>query len=92
VLVRLSLNYQTGWYLSGNAENWTEYINSQTYQDGAVIVLDMSYWGHVGITIKDNGDGTITYRSRNELGKWIISDSVISKDDPRIKGYIVPTN
>lgn len=87
------VNYQTGWNLSGNAEDWEKYVNSHTYKEGAVVVLNMGYWGHVGITLVggDHGD-TFTYRSRNELGKWIVSDSTISKDDPRILGYIVPTN
>jgi hypothetical protein len=85
------VNYQTGWNLRGNANVWDEqYVNSYTYRDGAVIVLNLSKWGHVGITLRDNGDGTITYRSRNQDGLWVISDTTISKDDPRILGYIVP--
>lgn len=84
------INYQTGWDLRGNAIDWAEYINSEEYSDGAVIVLKLGPYWHLGITLDKGEDGIITYRSRNQDGKWVISDDQVHESSTLIAGYIQP--
>ena len=73
--------------LSGNAIDWKSYINQKEPIVGSVVVMQVGKWGHLGFVINETDD-TITVRSRNYEGKWIISDDVINKNDERILGYI----
>lgn len=60
--------------------------NSQTPEVGAVIILKMSSYGHVGIIIKVEGN-TITYFDSN--GDWTFKGAIrtININDRRIAGY-----
>lgn len=80
-------NYHAGTNYSGNAIEWKKYINSETPEPGDIIVLSLSYWGHVGIVLSVQ-DGQVTYRSRNQDGLWVVSDNTIPTDSQDILGYI----
>lgn len=73
---------------TGNAIDWRRYINTYVPEPGAIIVLAMSWAGHIGIVI-DVSDGHVTYRSRNQNGLWVVSDTKLPLYDYRILGYIV---
>lgn len=73
--------------LSGNAKDWQQYINSKTPIIGSVAVMKLSRWGHVGIVVAKT-DTTVTIRSRNYRGLWIISDDEFEITDISIAGYI----
>lgn len=84
------VQYQTGWNITGNAITWKEHINSEIPEVNAVVVLNLSSWGHVGIVIDvDMEARTFTYRSRNQDGWAVISDNTISFDDPMLLGFII---
>lgn len=82
VLGNKAVNY------SGNAEDWQRFINSTEPSMYSIVVLNMSAWGHVGFIIAYDAE-TVTIRSRNWEGKWIVSDNILSRDDARILGYII---
>jgi surface antigen len=77
----------TGVNLPGNAEDWKQYINSETPQVGYIAVINAGWWGHVGVVVKIDGD-IVTIRSRNWLGLWIVSDDEFDIHDIRLDGYI----
>lgn len=62
--------------------------NTKTPKVGAIIVLKMSYAGHVGIVIKVEGN-TVTYFDSN--GSWTQTGAIrsIINSDSRIAGYRV---
>lgn len=83
------VRYQTGWNISGNAIQWQFHINSEVPEVNSVIVLNLGKWGHIGVVISvDREAKTLTYRSRNQDGWYVISDTTISFDDPNILGFI----
>jgi len=80
--------YISGVSFSGNAITWNRYINSDTPHVGDIIVMNINkYLGHVGVVIAYDND-TVTIRSRNFRGLWIVSDDQFDRDDVRIVGYI----
>jgi len=81
------VKYVTGKDYSGNALEWTEYINSTTPKIGSIVVIKAGRWGHIGVVIDIEKDSIIV-RSRNWEGLWIVSDDVFNIDDIRILGYI----
>lgn len=83
------VKYHTDLQISGNAIAWADYGRKFDPLIGDVIVLNMSRWGHIGIIINIE-DSKITYRSRNQEGLWVISDTIIDISDNRILGYITP--
>ena len=56
-------------------------------QDGAVVVTDESFYGHVGIVV-GVGDGTITIKEMNYLGPGKIDERTINTGAGIIKGYV----
>ena len=82
------VRYVTGVDIFGNASAWVKYINSDTPQVGDIVVIRYSKWQwHVGIVSKVDND-SITVRSRNVRGKYIVSDDKFRLDDSRVVGYI----
>ena len=81
------VKYITGVEYSGNANVWTQYINSDTPEIGYIVVIQAGRWGHVGF-VTEIKDDKITIRSRNWRGLWIISDDEFETNDIRILGYI----
>ena len=79
--------YVTKLEYNGNASEWNKYINSETPQIGSIVVMHVGRFGHLGVVIKIEDD-TITVRSRNWRGLWIISDDIFNIDDDRIVGYV----
>lgn len=77
----------TGVDFSGNANVWVKYVDTYTPSVGAIVVLKTGNVGHVGIVVKVTKD-TITVRSRNYQGLWIVSDDEFQRDDSIILGYI----
>ena len=73
--------------LSGNAEDWQKYINSNEPVVGSVVVIKVGRWGHLGVVVASQ-DNRIAVRSRNWRGLWIISDDEFEIGDERIFGYI----
>lgn len=73
--------------LSGNANEWIQYINNDQPIVGSVAVLRIGKWGHIGFVVKED-EKTVTIRSRNYEGLWIISDNTFDRNDERIHGYI----
>lgn len=84
--IRYSLDDKSDLY-TGNADQWEQYINSEEAKVGSIAVFRVGRWGHIGIVIKVDEE-TITVRSRNWQGLWIISDDIFNKDDKKIIGYI----
>jgi len=70
--------------ISGAAK--TLKTDSDTPEIGAIIKLNMSKYGHVGVVL-DESETTITYYDSN--GSWTQRAAIrtIEKDDPRILGY-----
>lgn len=81
------VKWHTDLDISGNAIAWADYATKRAPRLGDVIVLRMSRWGHVGIVMSFNNN-TLTYRSRNQEGLWVISDTTIDINDSRILGFI----
>lgn len=81
------VKYHTKLQIIGNAIAWADYVNSTKPLIGSVIVLDIGRHGHVGIVI-DYDNESVTYRSRNQNGLWVISDTKIDKNSSEIVGYI----
>jgi len=77
----------TGVNFSGNASEWVKYVNSQVAEIDTIVVLNVSKYGHIGLII-DKDDTSITVRSRNYQGLWVVSDDKFDLDDSRILGYI----
>lgn len=74
---------------TGNAKAWGAYVNATSPKVGDIVVMRASWWGHIGIVVKvDLENGTITVRSRNYRGLWIVSDDVFRIDDSILMGYI----
>lgn len=81
------IKWVTGVSYEGNALWWKNYINLQTPEIDTIVVLQAGRWGHLGLVI-DKDDTTITVRSRNWQGLWIVSDDKFDITDVRILGYI----
>ena len=81
------VKYITGIDYSGNAIVWKDYINLTSPEVGAIVVLQVGRWGHIGL-VKEIKDDKIVVRSRNWRGLWVISDDEFDMDDLRILGYI----
>lgn len=81
------VKYITGVEYSGNAILWKQYINSDKPEIGSIAILQVGRWGHLALVISVNND-TVTLRSRNWEGLWIISDNEFNINDIRILGYI----
>lgn len=82
------VQYVTGVDLSGNAVQWASYINSDNPNISDIVVIRYSkYVWHVGIVIKVDKD-SITVRSRNVKGKYIVSDDKFQLADSRLIGFI----
>ena len=80
---------------SGNAGTWLYhaksmgYATSRTPRVGAIMVSSESWWGHVAIVEKVNGDGTFTVSEMNVKG-WAKKDfRTISNAYRAIKGFIL---
>jgi len=71
---------------NGNARDWDKYINQAFPSRGSIIVINTSL-GHIGVTF-DYGKDTVTFRSQNWSAPCVVEDVTISRDDPRILGYI----
>lgn len=82
------IQHVTGVKFSGNANTWTRYINSRVPTVGAIVVQNLSRFGHIGVIVKVTDDKIIV-RSRNIVGLWIVSDNTYNINDPRNLGYIV---
>lgn len=82
------VKYITGLNYPGNAKDWVQYINSDKPVVGSVVVLNVGKWGHIGVVVKVEGN-TVTVRSRNWLGLYIVSDDEFDINDNRLTGYIV---
>ena len=67
------VKYITNLKYRGNASEWDKYINSEIPYINSVVVMNVGRFGHLGVVTKIEDD-TITIRSRNWLGLWIISD------------------
>lgn len=79
----------SGQYLSGNANEWLTYVNSWKPSLKAVVVLDKGKFGHLGVVFYiDWENKRFKYVSRNELGLWIINETEMNFDDPRILGFV----
>lgn len=74
-------------HMRGNAVTWRRYITTKKAVVGSVVVFGGGKYGHVGIVTAINNE-TITVRSRNYHGRYIISDDVFSINSPKILGYI----
>lgn len=79
---------------SGNAGTWLYhaksmgYATSRTPSVGAIMVSSESWWGHVAIVEKVNGDGTFTVSEMNYKGWAKKSSRVIDSHSRAIKGFI----
>ena len=72
---------------SGNAITWTRYVNSQTPQKGAVVVLNVGKYGHLAV-VTNITDKTITVSEQNFIGRYIIDSRNLNINDSDILGYV----
>jgi surface antigen len=81
------VRYVTGLKFRGNAITWKKFINSKIPVIGSVVVLNYGKLGHVAVVKAVNGN-KITIGEQNYYGPHIINTRTISKNDPKIMGYV----
>lgn len=81
------VKYVTDAPYSGNANVWANYINTNTPHVGDIVVIQTGKYWHIGVVVKVDAN-TITVRSRNYLGRWIVSDDIFQRADAKLIGYI----
>lgn len=72
---------------SGNAIEWTKFINSSRPSLGAVVVFDVGRYGHLAVVVRLYEDYMIV-SERNYYGLWIVNERRVEFSDPTILGYI----
>jgi surface antigen len=78
----------------GNAGTWlyhakaAGYATGKTPRAGSIMVSSESWWGHVAIVEKVNGNGTFTVSEMNYAGFAKRSTRTISSSSRAIKGFI----
>ena len=72
----------------GVGQHVTNVWNSDEPKIGSIVIFNAGWYGHVGVVIRITEDSIIV-RSRNWLGKYIVSDDEFKLDDERILGYII---
>ncbi len=86
----LWVRYVTKTSYTGDAGSWSRYVNNGKIAEvGEIVVLNIGKRGHLGVVIAvDKIKGTITVRSRNYEGLWLVTDNTFDIDDVSIVGYI----
>lgn len=78
---------------SGNANTWLAgakfygYLTGTIPEVGAVVVMNESWLGHVGL-VEDVSGNEITISEMNYIGFGIVSSRKVAVNYPAIKGYI----
>ena len=77
----------SGLQIKGNAIDWTDDVNANEPELGAVVVF---YYGHLAVVTEiDYLNHTITITERNYKGVWNISERTIPWNSEDIVGYVI---